>query len=196
PMTDLSEQISLAGKEASGTGNMKFSMNGALTIGTLDGANVEIREEVGAENFFLFGLNVEKVMKLQASGYDPMDYYKRNDELKSVIDLITSGHFSHGDQELFRPLVDSLLYDDQYMVFADYQDYIDCQERVGKAFQDKKEWTRMSILNTARMGKFSSDRSITDYNKKIWEVQPFPVELKWQKLPEDGVLFTPRKQFK
>jgi glycogen phosphorylase len=196
PMTDLSEQISQAGMEASGTGNMKFSMNGALTIGTLDGANVEIREEVGVENFFLFGLNVDEVMGLQASGYHSIDYYRNNDELKSVIDLIASGHFSHGDRELFRPIVDSLLYGDQYMVFADYQDYIDCQERVSKVFEDKNRWTRMSILNTARMGKFSSDRSITDYSRKIWDVQPFPVELKWKRLPEGGVLFTPRKSEK
>jgi len=192
PMTDLSEQISQAGMEASGTGNMKFSMNGALTIGTLDGANVEIREEVGAENFFLFGLNVDEVMELQASGYHPMDYYNNNDELKEVIDLLATGHFSHGDRELFRPIVDSLLYDDQYTLFADYQDYIDCQDRISKVFTDTKRWTRMSILNAARMGKFSSDRSITDYSRKIWDVQPFPVELKWQKLPEDGVLFAPR----
>ncbi len=193
PMTDLSEQISQAGMEASGTGNMKFSMNGALTIGTLDGANVEIREEVGAENFFLFGLNVEEVMDLQSSGYNPRDYYNNNDELKQVIDLISSGHFSHGDQELFRPLVDSLLHNDQYTLFADYQDYIDCQDKVGETFMDKKRWTKMSILNAVRMGKFSSDRSIMDYSRKIWDVKPFPVELKWERLPVDGVLFSPRK---
>lgn len=190
PMTDLSEQISLAGKEASGTGNMKFSMNGALTIGTLDGANVEIREEVGAENFFLFGMNVEEVMSLQASGYRSIEYYRRNEELKEVIDLIASGYFSHGDRELFRPIVDSLLNDDQYMLFADYQSYVDCQSQVSEVFRDTNHWTRMSILNAARMGKFSSDRSILEYSQKIWDVQPFPVELKWQKLPEDGVLFT------
>ena len=193
PMTDLSEQISQAGMEASGTGNMKFSMNGALTIGTLDGANVEIREEVGAENFFLFGLNVDEVMALQSSGYVPMDYYQGDDELKGAIDLIASGHFSHGDRELFKPIVDSLLYDDQYTLFADYRSYVDCQDRVGKAFMDTKNWTRMSILNAVRMGKFSSDRSIMDYSRKIWDVKPFPVELKWQRLPEDGVLFHPGK---
>ncbi|HIQ37367.1 MAG TPA: glycogen/starch/alpha-glucan phosphorylase [Desulfocapsa sulfexigens] len=191
PMTDLSEQISQAGMEASGTGNMKFSMNGALTIGTLDGANVEIREEVGAENFFLFGLNVDEVMKLQSSGYNPRDYYNSNDELKQVIDLIASGHFSQGDRELFFPLVDSLLYNDQYTLFADYQDYIDCQDKVGETFLDKSRWTQMAILNVARMGKFSSDRSIMDYSRKIWDVKPFPVELKWERLPKDGVLFTP-----
>jgi glycogen phosphorylase len=191
PMTDLSEQISLAGKEASGTGNMKFSMNGALTIGTLDGANVEIREEVGAENFFLFGLNVDEVMARQASGYRPMDIYQKNEELKRAIDQIGSGHFSGGDRELFRPIVDSLLHSDPYMLLADYQDYIDCQDRVGTAFQDQTNWTRMSILNAARMGKFSSDRSIRDYSEKIWDVRPFPIELKWNRLPEDGLLFTP-----
>jgi len=189
PMTDLSEQISQAGMEASGTGNMKFSMNGALTIGTLDGANVEIREEVGKENFFLFGLNVDEVMALQGSGYRPEDYYQNDGELKGVIDLIASGHFSCGDRELFRPIVDSLLYDDQYTVFADYRAYVNCQDLVGKSFQDKRNWTRMSILNAVRMGKFSSDRSIMDYSRKIWDVKPFPVELKWQRLPEDGVLF-------
>ena len=189
PMTDLSEQISLAGKEASGTGNMKFSMNGALTIGTLDGANVEIREEVGAENFFLFGLTVEEVMETQRKGYRPMDYYNNNAELKSVIDLIAAGHFSNGDRELFRPIVDSLLHDDQYMLLADYQDYVDCQERVDQVYRDRMTWTRMAILNAARMGKFSSDRSIRDYSRKIWEVEPFPVELKWQRIPDGGVRF-------
>ncbi len=192
PMTDLSEQISLAGKEASGTGNMKFSMNGALTIGTLDGANVEIREEVGTENFFLFGLTVEEVMEVQRTGYKPFDYYNDNEELKSVIDLIASGYFSNGDRELFRPIVDSLLYDDQYMLLADYQDYLNCQERVDQAYRDRRAWTRMSILNSARMGKFSSDRSIMDYCRKIWDVKPFPVELKWQRIPEGGVLLNSR----
>jgi len=195
-MADLSEQISLAGKEASGTGNMKFSMNGALTIGTLDGANVEIREEVGAENFFLFGLTVEEVGALKADGYQPMDYYQNNDELRGAIDLIRSGHFSHGDQELFRPLIDSLLYHDEYLLFADYQSYIDCQEQVGKIYQDKKRWTRMSILNVANMGKFSSDRSINDYCRKIWQVRPFPVELKWQRIPEGGIVFPKLKSRK
>ncbi len=193
PMTDLSEQISLAGKEASGTGNMKFSMNGALTIGTLDGANVEIREEVGKDNFFLFGLTVEEVMERQSNGYNPMDYYHGNESLKKSIDLISNGHFSHGDRELFKPILDSLLYDDQYMLFADYQAYIDAQDNVSMMFQDKKRWARMSIINACRMGKFSSDRSIMDYSRKIWDVKPFPVKLKWQTLPEDGLLFNPSK---
>ena len=194
PMTDLSEQISLAGMEASGTGNMKFSMNGALTIGTLDGANVEIREEVGADNFFLFGLTVEEVMELRNSGYRPMNYYHNNAELKQVIDLIASGHFSHGDLDLFRPVVDSLLHGDQYMLLADYQEYIDCQQRVSEVFADKERWTRMSILNVAHIGKFSSDRSISEYSNNIWDVRPFPVELKWQRIPENGVLLKRKKK--
>ena len=171
PAADLSEQISTAGKEASGTGNMKFSMNGALTIGTLDGANVEIREEVGAENFFLFGLTTEEVYDLKARGYDPRSYYESNSNLKETIGQIASGVFSHGDRELFRPLVGSLLNRDEYMLLADYQAYVDCQDLVSKAFRDKSRWTRMSILNVARMGKFSSDRSIRDYCEKIWKVK-------------------------
>ncbi|MFQ3618578.1 MAG: glycogen/starch/alpha-glucan phosphorylase [Cyanobacteriota bacterium] len=178
PAADLSEQISTAGKEASGTGNMKFSMNGALTIGTLDGANVEIREEVGAENFFLFGLTTEEVAAKKAAGYRPMDYYESNDDLRQVIDRIASGFFSHGDTGLFRPLVDNLLYKDDYLLLADYQSYIDCQEQVSQAYRNWDHWTRMSILNTARMGKFSSDRSIRDYCQNIWKVQPVSIELK------------------
>ncbi len=193
PMADLSEQISLAGKEASGTGNMKFSMNGALTIGTLDGANVEIREEVGAENFFLFGLTVKEVMELKAQGYNPRDYYEADDELCAAIDAINSGLFSNGDTELFRPLVDSLLFHDEYMLFADYRSYIDCQDRVGRAYMDIDKWTRMSILNTARMGKFSSDRSIKEYCDDIWHVKPNPVKLKWTKIPEEGIVFRERQ---
>lgn len=194
PMTDLSEQISLAGMEASGTGNMKFSMNGALTIGTLDGANVEIREEVGPDNFFLFGLNVQEVYEKKSAGYRSKGYYESNEELQEVIDLLKSGHFSHGDRELFKPVVESLIYDDQYLCFADYQDYIDCQERVSETFQDRDLWTRMSILNVARIGKFSSDRSISDYCRKIWKANPFPVELKWQRVPEGGIVFPKPKR--
>ena len=177
PAADLSEQISTAGKEASGTGNMKFSLNGALTIGTLDGANVEIREEVGAENFFLFGLKTEEVYALKAQGYNPKDYYNSNPELKAVIDLISSGFFSHGDGRLFQPVVDNLLYDDPYLLLADYQSYIDCQDQVGQAYSDRDNWTRMSILNVARCGKFSSDRSIQDYCDDIWQAKPVPIEL-------------------
>ena len=177
PASDLSEQISTAGFEASGTGNMKFAMNGALTIGTLDGANVEIREEVGADNFFLFGLNVEEVDKLKANGYNPRKYYEENEDLRTVIDLIGSGIFSSGDTELFRPLIDNLLYQDRFMVLADYQAYVDCQEKVSEAYKNQDEWVRKSILNSARMGKFSSDRSIREYCDQIWNIKPVPVEL-------------------
>jgi starch phosphorylase len=174
---DLSEQISMAGKEASGTGNMKFAMNGALTIGTLDGANVEIREEVGPDNFFLFGLTAEEVFDLKSKGYNPAEYYHSNTELREAIDLIGSGHFSQGDRDLFKPLVDSLVYHDEYMLLADYQSYIDCQERVSQAYLEQDHWTRMSILNVARMGKFSSDRSMREYCEEIWQVKPFPINL-------------------
>lgn len=177
PAADLSEQISTAGKEASGTGNMKFAMNGAMTIGTLDGANVEIREEVGAENFFLFGLTAEEVYAKRAQGYQPMDYYHSNPELKLAIDRISSGFFSHGDGDIFRPLVDLLLHQDPYFLFADFESYIACQDEVSLAYRDQERWTRMSILNAARMGKFSSDRSIHDYCNEIWNVKPVPVEL-------------------
>lgn len=175
PMADLSEQISTAGLEASGTGNMKFSMNGALTIGTLDGANVEIREEVGEENFFLFGLTVQEVADLKTRGYNPREYYEDNKTLRSVLDLISQGYFSHGDVNLFKPLVDELLYQDQYMLLADYQSYIDCQDKVSETWRDQDLWTRMSILNVARIGKFSSDRAIQEYCQDIWKVQPVPV---------------------
>lgn len=177
PAADLSEQISTAGKEASGTGNMKFAMNGALTIGTLDGANVEIRDEVGAENFFLFGLTDEEVVAKKAAGYNPADYYNSDPELKLVIDRIASGFFSHGNTELFKPLIDNLMHQDQYMLFADYRSYVECQEKVSAAYRDQDHWTRMSILNTARMGKFSSDRSIRDYCNDIWKVKPIPIQL-------------------
>jgi starch phosphorylase len=172
PGTDLSEQISTAGKEASGTGNMKFSMNGALTIGTLDGANVEIREEVGSENFFLFGLTVEQVVELKHNGYNPRQFYESNPGLKQVIDQIAAGDFSGGNQDLFRPIVDSLLGSDEYLLMADYQSYVDCQQKVSRAYLDQEHWSRMSILNTARMGKFSSDRSIREYARNIWHVEP------------------------
>ncbi len=177
PAADLSEQISTAGKEASGTGNMKFALNGALTIGTLDGANVEIREEVGADNFFLFGLTAEQVYAKRASGYSPIAHYHSNPELKLALDRIASGFFSHGDMELFKPLVDSLLHHDQYFLLADYQSYIDCQEKVSLAYRDQDRWTRMSILNAARMGKFSSDRAIHDYCREIWKVEPVTIAL-------------------
>ena len=175
PAADLSEQISTAGKEASGTGNMKFAMNGAMTIGTLDGANIEIREEVGAENFFLFGLTAEEVFDMKAKGYKPLHYYNTNPELKAVIDRIASGRFSKGNPNLFKPLIDSLLYNDQYMLLADYQAYIECQEQVSQAFQDQEKWTKMSIYNSVRMGKFSSDRTIMEYAKEIWGATPVKI---------------------
>ena len=172
PAADLSEQISTAGKEASGTGNMKFSLSGALTIGTLDGANVEIREEVGPENFFLFGLTAAEVTEVKSRGYRPRDYYEQNATLREVIDFIASGALGRGDVELFRPLVENLLDHDPFLLLADYQSYIDTQERVSALWRDPQAWTRQSILNTARMGKFSSDRSIRDYCERVWKIQP------------------------
>jgi starch phosphorylase len=177
PAADLSEQLSLAGKEASGTGNMKFSLNGALTIGTLDGANIEIREEVGAENFFLFGLTAAEVAQKKAVGYRPLSYYQDNDELRAAIDLIAAGYFSRSDRELFRPLVDSLLYNDEYLLFADYQSYVDAQDEVAHTWCDIDLWSRMSILNVARMGKFSSDRAVLEYCKDIWHISPLPIKM-------------------
>ena len=172
PAADLSEQISTAGKEASGTGNMKFSLNGALTIGTLDGANVEIREAVGWENFFLFGMTADEVARLKADAYRPRTVYEANPELREAIDLIDGGHFSDGNRDLFRPLVESLLSRDEYMLLADYESYIDCQERVNDAYRDRTRWTRMSILNCASVGRFSSDRSVREYCRDIWNVTP------------------------
>jgi glycogen phosphorylase len=176
PAADVSEQISLAGKEASGTGNMKFAMNGALTVGTLDGANVEIRKEVGEDNFFLFGNTVEQVEHLWSSGYHPGEYYDRDGTLREVIDALTSGQFSKGDPGLFRPLVNSLLNRDEYMLFADFRSFLDAQNRVSQFYLDEEAWTRKSILNTARMGKFSSDRAIREYSANIWHTQPIKTE--------------------
>jgi starch phosphorylase len=172
PAADLSEQISTAGKEASGTGNMKFGLNGALTIGTLDGANVEMREAVGPENFFLFGLTAPEAADLQARDYQAVVYYERNQELREAVDLISAGFFSQGDTRLFQPLVASLLYHDEYLVLADYQAYVDCQGEVDRAFRDQEGWTRMSILNVARLGRFSSDRAIREYCQHIWKATP------------------------
>lgn len=177
PAADLSEQISTAGKEASGTGNMKFMMNGALTIGTLDGANVEIREETGDENFFLFGLTAEQVEYVKREGYRPAHYVEGNAELRDVLDLIAGGYFSCGDQEVFRPLVENLMRDDPFLVLADYADYVACQERVSEAWKDEARWTRMSVLNTARSGKFSSDRAIGEYCERIWTIAPVRIRL-------------------
>ncbi|HEX3008555.1 MAG TPA: glycogen/starch/alpha-glucan family phosphorylase, partial [Bacteroidales bacterium] len=176
PAADLSEQISTAGKEASGTGNMKFAMNGALTIGTLDGANIEIMEEAGKDNFFLFGLTADQVEEAKASGYSPYFIYSHNEELREVIDLIISGRLSNGDRGLFKPIVDNLLWHDPYMLMADYPLYMTCQEHVSNTWRNTNEWNKMAILNVARMGKFSSDRSIKDYCDKIWKVKPFKIK--------------------
>ena len=168
PAADLSEQISTAGKEASGTGNMKFQMNGALTIGTLDGANVEILDLVGKENFFLFGKNEEEISDLWRHGYNPQDHMCP--ELWEAVNLIQGGHFTHGDKEVFQPLMDNLLNHDPFCVMADFNDYIAAQDRVSDAWRDKDNWNRMAVINTARSGFFSSDRSITDYCTKIWGI--------------------------
>lgn len=176
PAADLSEQISTAGKEASGTGNMKFSMNGALTIGTLDGANVEIREAVGAENFFLFGLTATQVQEKLIGGYQPRLVIEGDTELENALNLISSGLFSHGDRQLFLPLINNLRDQDPYLVCADYRAYLDCQDEVGKQFLDSERWTHMSILNVARMGVFSSDRAIREYSDGIWKITPVPVK--------------------
>jgi starch phosphorylase len=175
PAADLSEQISTAGKEASGTGNMKFMLNGALTIGTLDGANVEIREEVGAENFFLFGLDAQQVEQRKYDGYRPEQCVEENAELRAVLDALGSGRFSHGDAAVVSPLLDNLRHSDPFLVLADYAAYVACQERVSRAWQDEESWTRKSILNTARAGKFSSDRAIAQYCDEIWNVVPVSV---------------------
>jgi starch phosphorylase len=175
PAAELSEQISTAGKEASGTGNMKFAMNGALTIGTLDGANVEIREAVGEENFFLFGLTVGEIHALRAAGYRPRERYESDPELRAVLDALSDGTFSTGDVSLFRPIVDQLLGHDPWLLLADFRPYLDAQAAVEAAYLDPDRWTRMSILNTARMGFFSSDRSIADYCRDVWRVSPVPI---------------------
>jgi len=177
PAADLSEQISLAGKEASGTGNMKFAFNGALTIGTLDGANIEIREEVGAENFFLFGMTADEARRRKAEGYHPHALYERDPELRAALDLIASGALAHGDPSVFQPLVRSLLERDEFMVLADFAAYCECQRRVAEAYRGPERWTRMSILNVARMGKFSSDRAILEYCREIWDVDPLTIPL-------------------
>ena len=175
PAADISEQISMAGKEASGTGNMKFALNGALTVGTLDGANIEILQRVGPDNFFLFGLSSDEVIALKEAGYNPKDYFERNSELAEVIGSIAAGDFSGGDAELFKPIVDSLIHSDEYLLLADYPAYITCCERAATAFRNEQAWTRMSILNVARCGFFSSDRTIREYCEAIWKVQPVPI---------------------
>jgi starch phosphorylase len=176
PATDVSEQISTAGYEASGTGNMKLALNGAVTIGTLDGANIEIMEEVGEENIFIFGLTADEVKEL-VPRYNPKEYYEKDPVLKRAIDLIRSGFFSPQNKDLFVPLVDNLMGNDRYLVLADFEAYRDCQERVCRAYRDRDTWTRMAILNVARMGKFSSDRTIREYNNEIWGAKPLTIEM-------------------
>lgn len=175
PAADISEQISTAGLEASGTGNMKFALNGALTIGTLDGANIEIMEEVGEENIFIFGLKANEVVDKRAGGYDPREYYEGNSQLKEVIDMVDSGYFSPGEPQLFKPITRALLdQGDYYLVLADFADYVNAQQKVAQTYKDTNTWTRMSILNTANMGKFSSDRSVMEYAENIWKTQALP----------------------
>lgn len=177
PAADLSEQISTAGKEASGTGNMKFTMNGALTVGTLDGANIEIREEVGTENFFLFGMKTDEVYALKSKGYNPRSYYEKNCTLRKVLEMIRTGYFSPENPDLFKPIFDSLIFHDEYMLLVDYQSYIDCQDEVDTVYRNPSKWAEMSILNVARSGKFSSDRTINEYCKEIWKVKPVKVKI-------------------
>jgi starch phosphorylase len=186
PAADLSEQISTAGTEASGTGNMKFAMNGALTIGTLDGANVELREEVGEDNFFLVGLTASEVEAMRASGYRPHDWYRRDPELTVAIDLVRGGFFSRGDTDLFEPLIRSVLDYDQYFVCADFAAYRDCQNSVSGAYRDTERWTRMAIANAAHTGKFSSDRTIREYCRDIWRAEPVPI----QSAPDTALYFS------
>jgi starch phosphorylase len=177
PAADLSEQISTAGKEASGTGNMKFAMNGALTIGTLDGANVEIREQVGEENFFLFGMTTDELGALQQRGYRPWELISTVPELPEVLRMIEQGHFSNGDGDLYRPLLQNLTGSDPYFVLADFSDYLRAQDAVSSAWGDRDRWNRMSVLNCARTGFFSSDRSIHEYAERIWQAEPYPVAI-------------------
>jgi starch phosphorylase len=172
PASDLSEQISTAGYEASGTGNMKFALNGALTIGTLDGANIEIKEEVGDENIFIFGLKSDEVRKIKSNGYNPKSYYENNSELKKVIDMLDNDYFNKNEPGIFKPIVDNLLNNDAYLVMADYDSYVKCQLNVEQQYKDRVNWIRKSIINTARAGKFSSDRTIMQYANEIWHIKP------------------------
>lgn len=177
PAADLSEQISTAGTEASGTSNMKFALNGALTIGTLDGANVEIREEVGDDNIFIFGLTTDEVAARRRAGYSPKDIYETNGELREALDMIGGGYFSPFEPDLFKPLVQDLIERDHYLLLADYADYVACQDRVDALYLNRDEWVRRSIVNVAHMGKFSSDRTIGEYVKDIWHVKPVPISM-------------------
>jgi starch phosphorylase len=184
PAADLSEQISTAGMEASGTGNMKLGMNGALTIGTLDGANIEIREAVGEDNFFLFGLTAAEVLEHRRANIPGRAAYDATPELREVIDLVAGGFFSPEERGLFAPLVDTLLGRDEYLVMTDFAAYAAAQRRVDGAFRDAETWTRKAALNVARLGGFSSDRTILEYAREIWDIRPVKVEL----TPYDGGL--------
>jgi starch phosphorylase len=172
PAADLSEQISTAGTEASGTGNMKLALNGALTIGTLDGANVEIREEVGEENIFIFGMTTDQVTEHRAMGYRPRSYYEQDEELREVLDMIRNGFFNSQDPHRYEDLIDNLLNVDYYMLLADYRSYVDVQGKVGELYKDSDAWTQMALLNTCRMGKFSIDRTVAEYAHNIWDIAP------------------------
>jgi len=177
PAADLSEQISTAGMEASGTGNMKFALNGAVTIGTLDGANIEIMEEVGAENIFIFGMTAEEVERMRKEGYNPQNYINNDPELSEILAMIGDGYFRPQEPDLFKPLVNRLSSWDDYFLMADFRSYLAAQEQVVKTYGDRKKWTVMSILNTANAFKFSSDRTIQQYAEEIWQVQPLPITL-------------------
>jgi starch phosphorylase len=178
PAADLSEQISTAGTEASGTGNMKFALNGALTIGTMDGANIEMAEQIGVENMFIFGLLTKEIDALRAGGYNSRDYYDKSPMLKKVLDLINGGFFSPEEPHLFKPIFDSLMNNDRFMVLADFDAYVECQSKLAGIYKnDPVAWTRMSIINVANMGMFSSDRAINEYAKEIWNVTPVDVKI-------------------
>ncbi|HIA56403.1 MAG TPA: glycogen/starch/alpha-glucan phosphorylase [Candidatus Lambdaproteobacteria bacterium] len=182
PATDISQHISTAGTEASGTGNMKFILNGALILGTMDGANIEIAEEVGAENFFTFGLSSDEINSLAESGYNPRVLYQNNPELREVLSMINTGYFNRDKPHLYNDLYNSLVFEDKYMLLEDFASYVECQQRVMKTWADTEKWTKMSILNTAASGKFSSDRTIAEYAKDIWELEPVTVELQGKKV--------------
>jgi starch phosphorylase len=178
PAADLSEQISTAGYEASGTGNMKFALNGALTIGTLDGANVEMAEEIGSENMFIFGMTAEEVVFLKQAGYNPCEFYNIDPELKQVMELICSGRFAKDEPGIFEPIIKSLLEGgDTYCLLADFRSYLDAQDKVDELYKQSSEWTKKAILNVAGMGKFSSDRAVIQYAKDIWKIKPVHIEL-------------------
>jgi glycogen phosphorylase len=178
PAADLSEQISTAGYEASGTGNMKFALNGALTIGTLDGANVEMAEEIGEENMFIFGMTAEEVVFLKQAGYNPCEFYNADAELRQVIDMIAGNYFSKSEPGIFDPIVKSLLENgDVYCLLADFRSYMETQDKVDTIYKNPLEWTKKAILNVAGMGKFSSDRAIIQYANEIWKIKPVHIEL-------------------